>query len=408
MIAVSFVVQVAAVAVNFVNYETILRGIYATDWSNPLAYGPPAQSLADFFNSPVFGQFKLMAQDFVVSTDLAWLWSNGTVLWLVVVIGGAALVTLTGALVLWWIAASNPEDHPYISAPTFVLVIALPIFVIATWLGEVGRSPTYTSDVAGYRKIVADLCTQATSSDAFINVAPESYHVPMNWLPGDCDVAIPTYGYATSSMNYAETEQVLQALQNRHDRYWFATAGVQPNDPDNTVERWLATNAYKATDTWYDTFRLVQYATPLRLNGVEEKPIGEALFGKQAEQVTIVSARAPSVAAAGKPIPIDINFRLEAPTDQNLRWFVQLLSGQNIPLAQLDTGPDDNYTTFSNLPARQTLVERAGLLVPANTPEGDYLLIAGLYNPDAGGARLVTVGGVEYLPLGSVRVVKGE
>ena len=88
--------------------------------------------------------------------------------------------------------------------------------------------------------------------------------------------------------------------------------------------------------------------------------------------MTIVAARSPSVAPAGKPIPIEITYRLEAPTDQNLRWFVQLLSDQNIPLALLDTGPDDNYQVFSALPARENLVERAGLLVPANTPQGEY------------------------------------
>ena len=46
--------------------------------------------------------------------------------------------------------------------------------------------------------------------------------------------------------------------------------------------------------------------------------------------------------------------------------------------------------------------------MPANTPEGEYRLIAGLYNPDAGGARLVTIGGPDFIELGSVRVVKGE
>src|SRR5690606_34470344 len=40
-----FGVQVLAVSVNFVNYEILLRSIFPTDWENPLAFGPPAQSL---------------------------------------------------------------------------------------------------------------------------------------------------------------------------------------------------------------------------------------------------------------------------------------------------------------------------------------------------------------------------
>ena len=60
------------------------------------------------------------------------------------------------------------------------------------------------------------------------------------------------------------------------------------------------------------------------------------------------------------------------------------------------------------MPARETLTENAGLLVPDNTPDGEYRLIAGLYNPDAGGARLVTIGGPDFVELGTVRVVRGE
>lgn len=412
MALISFIVQVGAVSVNFVNYETLLRGIYPTDWSDPLLYGPPAQSLADFFNSPVFGQFKLIAQDFLVSSDLAWLWAEGeprqtTVLWLVVLIGGAALITLIGGLILWWrVASSSVQRTAVFGAPTFVLAVLAPLMVIATWTGEVGRHPVYGEETVGYRAIIRDLCSGVTTSDAFVNVAPNSYQIPMNWMPGECKIDIPTLGYALNSLNFAETERVLSRTLSENDRIWFVTSGVQPNDPDNTLERWLADHAYKAIETWYADYRLLQYATEVRLGGVEERPINKALLGRRAEQVTIVSVRAPSVGLAGKPLPIDIRYRLEAPTDQNLRWFVQLFTGQNIPLAQLDTGPDDNYTVFSELPAREVLTERAGVLVPENTPEGDYLLIAGLYNPDDEGARLITIDGPDFVSLGAVRVVK--
>lgn len=405
--AASFIVQLAAVTVNFVNYEIALRGIFPTDWDDPLKYGPPAQAITDFFDSPVFGQFKLMATGFIVNTDLAWLWADGTVLWLVFIIGAAAVITLAGALWLWWRTAEQPE-HASISIPTMAMVLAVPILVMAAWSGEVGQDPHYGKEGVGYRGIVRDICRSATTTGSFVNVVPTDYQIPFNWMPGECDVALPTYGYALDSLNHPEAQQVMQQVLQTYDRIWFATSGVQPNDPDNTLERWLAANAYKAIDLWYDTYRLVQYATPVRLSGVEERPIDTALLGRLAEQVTIASVRAPSIAPAGKPIPIEIRYRLEAETDQNLRWFVQLLSGQNIPLAQLDTGPEDNYTSFGSLPAHEMLIERAGLLVPENTPEGDYLLIAGLYNPDAGGARLVTVDGPDFVSLGSVRVVKGR
>ena len=405
--AISVVVQLAAVSVNFVNYEIQLRDRYPTDWADPLRYGPPAQALTALLDSPVVGQFHLIQTDFIANSDLAWLWADGTIRWLVVLIGGTAIGTLGGALILWWRATAAP-DRSSISLPTLILVIAIPIFVIATWAGEVGPEPSYGQKDSGYRDILRDICQTVSATDAFVNIAPTAYQIPMNWMPGECKTDIATYGYALDSMDRPETAPVLEQVLAKNDRIWFVTDGVQPNDPDNTIERWLADRAFKATDDWYDNLRLLQYATPVRLSGVDARAIDTALLGRRAEQITITAVRTPSVAVAGKPIPIELQYRLEAPTDQNLRWFVQLLSGQNIPLAQLDSGPDDNYTTFSSRPAREILTERAGLLVPRNTPEGDYLLIAGLYNPDDGGARLITIDGPDFVPLGAVRVVKPE
>ena len=43
----------------------------------------------------------------MANTDLAWLWADGTVLWLVVLVGAAAVVTLVSLLILWWFAADG-------------------------------------------------------------------------------------------------------------------------------------------------------------------------------------------------------------------------------------------------------------------------------------------------------------
>jgi hypothetical protein len=406
--AVSFAVQLAAVSVNFVNYEIALRSIYPTDWSNPLAFGPPAQALSAFFDSPVFGQLKLMQESLIINTDLAWLRADGTVLWLLLGVGVAAIITLIGLMTVWWIYTEDNLADYHASWPMVVLVALLPLLVIGAWLGETSHDPHYGNPETGYRAALRDLCAIASGADAMVNVVATGYQIPMNWMPSECASPLPVYGYAPNSLRYPEAEQVLRQVGAENDRIFFITSGVQASDPDNTVEQWLANNAFKATDDWYDTFRLVQYATPLRLTNVTEQPINKALLGRRAEQVTIVSARAPSVAPAGKPIPIEITYRLEAPTDQNLRWFVQLLSDQNIPLALLDTGPDDNYQVFSALPAQQNLVERAGLLVPANTPQGEYRLIAGLSNPDDAGARLITIDGPDWIELGTMRVVGSQ
>ncbi len=166
LIPISCLVQLSAILVNFVNYEIQLRSIYPTDWENPLAFGPPAQSILDILNSPVIGQWKLMADNFVVNTDLAWLWSDGNIQWLLFGVGVAVIGTLAVAFAQWWFAlqqgtGSRQAVDALPSVPVRGLAILLPLLLIAVWIGEVGHNPHYGDPERGYRAILRDVCQQA-------------------------------------------------------------------------------------------------------------------------------------------------------------------------------------------------------------------------------------------------------
>ncbi len=238
-----------------------------------------------------------------------------------------------------------------------------------------------------------------------ITVAPYAYQVPMNWLGAECNYAPPVIGYATDSMEYPEAQQVMARTLDEYDLIWFVTGGLPPNDPENTLERWLADNAYKAFDMWYGDFRLLAYATPARLEDVTARETGTPLVGAQTSEVMVESVRAPETVSPGEALPIEIAFRLAAPSGFGLRWFVQLLTLDGFPVALLDTAPDDGYTPFSDLPAEQELVERAGLLLPPDLPTGEYQVIAGIYNPELENAeRLRAPDGSDFVHIGRLVV----
>jgi hypothetical protein len=405
----SVLVQISAVVVNWVNYEIKLRELYPTDWENPLAFGPPAQSLADFFNGPVVGQWKLIKQNFTANTDLAWLWADGNIQMLLLLVGGAVIVTLVGALAQWTYALSRPTsqqtDHALPGAPVRTLLPILPVLLVTVWLGEAGHNPHYGDAGRGYRAIIDDICRIADGDEAIVTVAPFAYQIPMNWLGTACAKPLPIYGYGPSSMEHPQAQLALEQVLRKHNRVWLVTGGLPANDPENTVERWLAATAYKANDAWYEDFRLVDYATPTQLAAAPVTPLNITLVGEGTSQITIAGARASSMSLAGRALPVEILYRLQDRNAFDLRWFVQLLRPEGHPAALLDTAPEDGYTMFSSLPANTDLVERAGLLLPDNLPPGRYELIAGLYNPALAGApRLRTQDGGDFIHLGYVTV----
>lgn len=140
-------------------------------------------------------------------------------------------------------------------------------------------------------------------------------------------------------MDHAKAQTSLTSPVGDADRVWLVTGGYQPNDPENGVERWLAGAAYKATDTWHDNYRLLQYTTTgVRINDVETTPVVKALFGNRAEQVTVVSVRSPSVAPAGQPVPSRSPIARRSAHHRKSALVRPLWDGQNTPFAQLDTG----------------------------------------------------------------------
>lgn len=402
---ISGVVQLSAVTVNWVNFETLLRSLYQTDWANPLAFGPPAQSLADLANSPVVGQWKLMRDNFVAHTDLAWLWSDGNIQWLLLAVGMAALATVAGAFAQWWLAARPAQPETLPSRPVRWLVAVLPVVVIALWLGEVSRHPHYGLQDRAYRQIIEEICAKADGNEVLVTVAPYAYQIPMNWVGGQCSAELPVYGYAANSMEFPEAQQALSGVLQRAEQIWFVTGGLPANAPENSVERWLADHAFKANDNWYEDYRLLDYGTPRLLSNAPLTPLNVMLIGEGTSQINLASARMPVQARAGSVLPVEITYRVLGSNQYDLRWFVQLLRPEGYAAALLDTAPADGYSPFSTLPADQELVERAGLLLPDNLPAGQYDVITGLYNPALPDApRLRTPDGSDFVRLGSITV----
>lgn len=400
----SLVVQLLAVTVNYEVYEIKLRTEYfPTDMADPLKFGPPAQGLGDWLYSPVVGQWQLLREDFRAYSDLAWLWPDGTVQWVVVIIGLAVLLTQALAGWGWWRSQTSPRPPEPVS---FFVIGALPLLSLlcmGVWLGESSKSPRYGTAEQGFQAILAEICAQSRPTDVLVTVAPNDYHIPMNWLGGRCTHPPYVFGYAPNSLQYPETQQVLERLVQVYDRIWFVTAGLPVNDADNTLERWLATVAYKADDRWFDNYRLVRYGVDVSVREALNNPLDLFLEDDQGLQVTLQTVRSLATAAGGSILPVELTYQVETATAANLHWFVQLLTRDGSVVAQIDTAPDDGYTPFSALPVGEPVVERAGLPLPEKLPVDQYRLIAGLYNPDAPNApRLTMPTGRDYVDLGFV------
>ncbi|HFQ95818.1 MAG TPA: hypothetical protein ENK30_04525 [Anaerolineae bacterium] len=389
LIALSAAVQVLAVSANYVLWEIELRGLYPTDWTDPLRYGAPATD--NPLHSPVFGQIYLLARgpwDAVL--DVAW-WQDGRVFWWVPLIG-LLLVALGGWLV-WKKVFSNqysvismPLVH-HLSDTFLLLLLALPFTFFA--LRAYAQDPHFGQPGRGYRAILTEIEASQRPNDAIITVAPYHYQIPMNFYDGP----LPILGFATEQPLRAETENLLKWGLARGGTLYLVTAGLPPADPANGVEQWLNAHAYRADDRWFDDFRLLHYGTAspthaLTATGAWGEPPGLELV---AARVSHRQAR------AGQVISLELDWRKvdELPP---LHLFVQLLPPAPPPIAQYDAAfPTDAW------PDSAMTTTRVGLWVPPDVPPGDYTLIAGWYDP-ATGQRL-PIDDRDFLPLTTISIL---
>lgn len=402
----SMLVQLLAVSVNYVNYEIQLRSIFPTNWADPLQFGPPAQRLSDWAYSPVIGQWHLLRDNFLANNDLAWVRPDGNISLLTLFIGVAVVGTLGLLLIMLFRGQESNSVQAGESLMIQVTMPLLPLVLVAVWLGQSATDPHYGMAGSGYRAVLNEICTEAKPTDVVVTVAPFAYQIPMNWLAGNCRVVPPLVGYGVTNANEPEANALLSQLLTSTERIWLVTGGLPANDPENSIERWLVTAAYEADDRWFNDYRLVRYASTVRMRTATTMQLGAPLSRTTLPEVTIVAATAPAAATSTAILPVALTYQLDQPIETDLHWFVQLLSSENYAVALVDTPPTNGYRRFVDLPVLETLTEHVALQLPSNLPPGRYRLIAGLYDSASDtGERLRLPNGRDFVDLQTVTVL---
>lgn len=394
MVAISFAVQVLAVTANYANYETLLRQIYPTDWADPLKYGPPA--LFNPAHSPVFGQVRLLLQDLGANFNPGWAW-DGTVAWSAPVLGGA--VILLAGLALW--AALRRGRG--VAAATVALALAGLLALAGVSARVYATRPAYGVAGAGYNAIWSEIESDEAAGrlggqDGIVTIAPYHYPIPMAHYRG----RLPVYGYATEPTPlHPETEAVLWRALAQHPRIWLLTVGLAPADPANGVEAWLAREAFKADDRWFDDARKVLFVTAPRLEPLQ-------IGAQVGDRVHLLGARwSGDAVRPGDALAVELTWSADAPVEE-LNGFVQLLAADGRLVAQQDGVPGGGYAPSSGWQPGAAVADRRGLALPPDLAPGEYTLIAGLYDA-ATGQRLPVTGpdGTargDFVTLGAIHV----
>jgi hypothetical protein len=392
---VSFVIQFLGVVINPWVYLARLQAD-----SGGQFFLENTSALADFGTMQAVGQLQAWS---LANSDVVW-WQpwgfDGLVFGataLLVGISGANLKSQISNLQLptsnFQLPTSNLQS--LISNLCLLLLAVLTSFFLLARAYQTDRQFGPPDD--GYTQALADVARRAAPGESIVSVAPYHYHVPMNRFKA----RMPILGLAQQAGPVPETMLPLLRDAVGGSNAWLVTVGFAPAAPDNAAERWLAFNAFKASDEWLPgDVRLVQY-------GVADLPATRSLNTTLGDVVRLVKVNTVESLRPGQTLPAEFVWLPLKRPGADYHLFLQLLTAGGDLVAQHDSSPDGGYAPTSAWSPGKEVLDRHGLSLPADLPPGEYRLIAGLYDPTSGERLSVDRGG-DFVEIGRIALQSSQ
>jgi hypothetical protein len=247
------------------------------------------------------------------------------------------------------------------------------LLLLAAWLSpslcNLYFDPSYARD--NYRQIAADLASRSRLGDAILLNAPNQWEVFTYYFRQ----SVPVYP-APYHPTPSEAAAWLEPIQSSHQRLFVLYWGDREADPERLVEGWLVAHAYPADSRWYGRVRLTTYG----VGPLPQEPATslDARFGQAIHLGGYARGQGPFV--PGDVVPVTLLWQADAPVSERYKVFLHLLDAGGNLVAQNDGEPIGNLIPTTLWTPGEVVIDRRGVLLPADLPPGVYTLATGLYH----------------------------
>lgn len=307
---------------------------------------------------------------------------------------GFALWLGRGVWIIWQIQPRSADETQLGQlrkrVPQAIAVLTTLAYALALGRGlaPLYNDPSYQRD--DYRALLAAVADEAGPNDALIVSAQGLQEIVSYYHNG----SIPVYPMPMS----ADPATDITRLLDEHERIFAIFYGEAEQDPSRSVETALVNLAYPIDSRWFGDPRLLRYAGPLESLEIVATDVS---FG---EVIALESAIINGTThEAGEVVRVQLVWTTEAPLEQSLTVFVQLLNDEGVLVAQRDAAPLNGFWPMTLWQVDERFTDQHGLLLPETLPAGDYRLIMGLYDPSAPTERL-SVGNGDFLELATLTI----
>ena len=231
-----------------------------------------------------------------------------------------------------------------------------------------------------YGQMMAYVSSHAQPGDALILNNPLQKPLYLYYAPR----GIPAYFFPDGApLEDPSTRQQFAQVAHSHSRLWLVMFGNPAEyDPTGYLERWLGVNAFKTLSQGFVDSSLSLYDMPDTTKAIQH-PLNVQL----GSNIRLMSYSLDHIQIApGETLELTLQWQPSAPIAKNYKVFTHLIGtlnpATNSPVwSQMDSEPVGGSRPTSTWQVGETIEDRYGLLVPPNTPPGQYTLEVGMYDP---------------------------
>jgi hypothetical protein len=302
--------------------------------------------------------------------DVAWLWQgrwNGEML--------AALLTNVVVCGVFLKQQFGPMENRRGVGPAALLTTLAALVLLLAGAHRLPAEPV--------RAAVAALNRDIGRADAVITNGPELTEPLAERYTGRAPVlGLNNGGFPLPDDITRRLHETIAA----HRQVWWLPNWLPPEQ--SAIEQTLLAEMVRVENRDFAGQRLVLFAAPP--DESLARPM-EAAFGSS---IVMSSAAVPPTGSPGAALTIELRWQTTAPLDEDYHVFMHLTDAAEQVIAQADGQPGQWTRPTSGWAVGETIIDRYGLWLAAETPPGRYTLRVGLYRP-ADGRRLPLPSGDE-------------
>ena len=233
-----------------------------------------------------------------------------------------------------------------------------------------------------YRSLVTDILYKYREGDAVLLNAPNQAEVISYYYPSMENVfqVARTRPFDTHKQ-IVELETIARSYSRLIGVFW----GEKQADPEGVVEKWLNSETFKTTESWYGAIRVATY------------DVAEEVYMKEIDGNFdgVISLHRYGVNSRefrpGDVVQVTLDWSASTEINSRYKIFVHIYDDVDLPpIAQHDSEPVGGSMPTNLWENNDIVTDMHGIYIPANVKEGIYTLAVGIYAIE-GGKRLTVV-----------------